>query len=107
MIIKTVLHSIRCLFSNTLAANQNFSLMPFVVFSNSYQKYEEVYNTHIKKVLLTNAETNKFIFKKMLEAYLEPCQTSKMEFHAKIINGFWKFNIFAKKFIVDVPQDSE
>ena len=31
------------------------------------------------------------------EAYLEPCQTSKMGHSAKMINGFQALNVFAKK----------
>ena len=41
------------------------------------------------------------------EAYLEPCQTFKMEFFAKIVSGFSFFILFAKSFIIDVWQDSE
>ena len=41
------------------------------------------------------------------EAYSEPCQTSKMELFAKIVNGFSYLNIFAKSSISDVSQNSE
>ena len=41
------------------------------------------------------------------EAYSEPCQTSKMEVFAKIMNGFSFLTIFAKSCILDVWQDSE
>ena len=41
------------------------------------------------------------------EAYLEPCQTSKMELFTKIVNGFSYLNIFAKSSISDVSQNSE
>ena len=36
------------------------------------------------------------------EAYLEPCQTSKMEYSTKIVNGFQSLNIFAKHSILDI-----
>ena len=42
------------------------------------------------------------------EAYSEPtqnCQTTKMEFFAKIVNGFQPLTIFAKSFILNVCQD--
>ena len=38
------------------------------------------------------------------EAYSEPSQTSKMEFFAKIVNGFQLLTISAKRSIVDVWQ---
>ena len=41
------------------------------------------------------------------EAYSEPCQTSKMEVFAKIVNSFSFFTIFAKFSILDIWQDSE
>ena len=37
----------------------------------------------------------------------EPCQTSKMELFAKIVNGLKLLTIFAKHFILYVGQDSE
>ena len=36
------------------------------------------------------------------QAYLEPCQTSKMERFAKIVNGDKPLTIFAKRSILDV-----
>ena len=41
------------------------------------------------------------------EAYSEPCQTSKIESFAKIVNGFMPLTIFAKRSILDVWQGSE
>ena len=41
------------------------------------------------------------------EAYSEPCQTSKKEFYAKIVNGFLFLSIFPKSSVTDVWQDSE
>ena len=41
------------------------------------------------------------------EKYSEPCQTSKMEIFAKIVNGFSFSSNFAKSSILDVWQDSE
>ena len=41
------------------------------------------------------------------EAYSEPCQTSKMERFAKIINSFQPLTTFAKRSILDVWQGSE
>ena len=32
-------------------------------------------------------------------AYPEPCQTSKMEHFAKIVNGFYSVTFFKKRFI--------
>ena len=40
------------------------------------------------------------------ETYLEPCQISKMECFAKIINGFQPLTIFARRSILDVRQGS-
>ena len=37
-----------------------------------------------------------------VETYSEPNQTSKMEFFAKIINGFQPLTIFAKRSFVDI-----
>ena len=41
------------------------------------------------------------------EAYSEPCQTSKKEHFAKIVNGYKPSTIFAKCFILDLWQGSE
>ena len=42
------------------------------------------------------------------EAYSEPCQISKMEFFAKIVNGYKGLGqAFVKHFILDVWLDSE
>ena len=41
------------------------------------------------------------------EAYLEPCQTSKTDIFAKIINGFQSLTIFAKSSITDIWQGYE
>ena len=41
------------------------------------------------------------------EAYLEPCQTFKLEVFAKIVNGFSFLSIFGKSSIFYVWQDSE
>ena len=41
------------------------------------------------------------------ETYLEPSQTSKMKFFAKIVDGFQLPISFANKFILDVRQGSE
>ena len=38
---------------------------------------------------------------KVVQVYSEPCQTSKMEFFAKMIDGFHLLTIFAKKPILD------
>ena len=47
------------------------------------------------------------IFRNSSEAYSEPCETSKMDFFAKIINDFQPPNIFGKSSILDVWQGSE
>ena len=36
------------------------------------------------------------------EAYPEPCQTSKMERFAKIVNDFYPLTIFTRRSILDV-----
>ena len=41
------------------------------------------------------------------EAYSGPCQTSKMEVFAQILNGFYFLTIFLKSSILDVWQDSQ
>ena len=41
------------------------------------------------------------------QAYLERCQTSKMETFAKIVNGLKLLIVFAKNSILNVRQDSE
>ena len=43
-----------------------------------------------------------------MDADLEPCQTSKMEFFAEMVKG-WKllFNYFNKKSILDIWEHSE
>ena len=46
-------------------------------------------------------------FKTNSEVYSEPCQTSRMELFAKIVNGFSFLTIFTKISIINVWQDSE
>ena len=41
------------------------------------------------------------------EAYSEPSGTSKMEFFAKIVNGWKPLTIFAKSSILDIRLGSE
>ena len=41
------------------------------------------------------------------EPHSEPCQTSKMEFLAKIVHGFKLLIVFVKNVILDVWQGSE
>ena len=43
------------------------------------------------------------------EAYLELCQTSKLESFAKIVNGFKKMTIFKRNSVLEIIdiQDSE
>ena len=40
-------------------------------------------------------------------AYSEPCQTSKMDLFAQIVNGIHPFTIFAKSSILEVRLVSE
>ena len=40
------------------------------------------------------------------EAYLEPCQTSKMEHFTKTVNSLKPLTIFANSYILDVWQGS-
>ena len=42
-----------------------------------------------------------------VEAYLKPCQESKMKAFLKIVNVFQSLTIFAKSSILDVWQGSE
>ena len=42
-----------------------------------------------------------------VEAYSEPCQTSKMERFAKIVNGKKPLTIFAERSVLDVWHDFE
>ena len=37
-----------------------------------------------------------------LEVYLDPCQTSKMKYFVKIVNGFYPLTILSKSSILDV-----
>ena len=41
------------------------------------------------------------------EAYLEPCQTSKMNLFGKIVDGFLPWSVFVKSSILDVWQGFE
>ena len=41
------------------------------------------------------------------EVYSEPCQISKMELYAQIVNGFQPLTIIEKSSILDVWQGSE
>ena len=43
----------------------------------------------------------------IVEAYLEPSQTSKMDLFAKIVNRFQPLTIFAESSMLDVWQSSE
>ena len=46
--------------------------------------------------------TSKIII--MTKAHSKPCQTSKMELSAKIVNGFQSLTIFAKSSILDFDR---
>ena len=41
------------------------------------------------------------------EAYLEPCQTSKIDIFAKIINGFQSLTTFTESSFTDIWQGYE
>ena len=45
--------------------------------------------------------------KDVIEAYLEPLQTSKLELFAKIVNGFKPLTVFSKSSILDVSSGSK
>ena len=50
------------------------------------------------------------MYKYIPKVYSEPCQMSKKEYFAKLVNGFWEmaFNaIFTKSPILDVWQGSD
>ena len=40
-------------------------------------------------------------------AYSEPCQTTNMEYFAKIVNDFQRLAIFAKRSILDIWEGCE
>ena len=71
----------------TASSSRRLSVICYLWYSNWFKNETSL-------ILNTNSE-----------AYSEPCQTSKMEIFAKIVNGFWLF--FAKNFILDVWKDSE
>ena len=48
-----------------------------------------------------------FLFCYKAEAYSKPARTIKMELSEEIVKGWKPLNIFAKNFIIDVPQSSE
>ena len=68
-----------------------------------------------EKVLLLTSQLHAFtekypkqnMEKQNLEAYLEPCQTSKMELFAKIVNDWKPLSIFAKRSILEFWPGSE
>ena len=41
------------------------------------------------------------------EVYLEPCQTSKMELFAKVVNSFYPQTSFSKSSILDIYLGTE
>ena len=43
-----------------------------------------------------------FVIQKNKKAYLEPCQTSKMELFLKIVDGGWQLAKFEKSTMLDV-----
>ena len=56
------------------------------------------------KALLNNLKN---IWTVNLETYSEPCQTSKVELFAKMLNSFWLLTIFSKCSMVDDLKSSE
>ena len=53
-------------------------------------------------MVLTTKQFIKKMYIKVLVAYSEPRETSKMECFAKVVNGFQPLTIFAKCSILDV-----
>ena len=87
----------------------------------SFQKWYDLQMIYVSRVfhisstsktlfwtsLFLNKIHTSSMFKTYPEAYLDACQTSKMERFAKIVNGWIPFTIFAKCSILDVWQGSE
>ena len=69
------------------------------ICSNNFFRY---FGTH-KKVV----ETCFGIRKKTCKAYSQPCQTSKLELFANIVNGFQTITIFANRTVSDFQQGSK
>ena len=67
-------------------------------------------NKHVLSILSSLKNSCSLLFsclKSHSEVYSEPCQTLKMKFLRKIVNGFYPLNIFTKNFILDVWQGSD
>ena len=45
--------------------------------------------------------------KKIIQRHLQPCQTSKMEYFAKIVDGIKLLTFFVKHSILDIWQGSD
>ena len=60
----------------------------------------------LASVMLISEKMHEFLIR-LAEAYSEPCQTSKMEHFAKIVNAFQLLTIFAKHSILYVWLGSE
>ena len=71
------------------------------VFWGSYVDINGLQEERIKKSLKFFIKTL-FTLNVFAEAYLEPCQISKMETFAKIVNGLKPKIVFAKYSILDV-----
>lgn len=55
-----------------------------------------------KVMWIFKGESLAVVFRRTSEGYLEPHETSKIEYFAKIVIGFQPFNIFTEHDILDV-----
>ena len=80
---------------------------------NSYPcsgiSFIEFFSVFFRSVLICLLKLLYFIYIVMLisETYSEPCETSKVEFFAKIVNGLESLTIFVKNSILGIWQGSE
>ena len=61
------------------------------------QNINETGKSIVTALCLANPALVDIAYERATEAFSEPCQTSKMELFAKIINFFQPLNIFGKK----------
>ena len=52
--------------------------------------------------MIISEKMHEFLIR-LAEAYSEPCQTSKMEHFAKIVNGLKSFTILGKRYLTLLP----
>ena len=80
------------------------NIILIILFSNFDPKFYNVLSkTCLESAVYELQENNR----KSSHAYSETCQTLKMKFFTKIVNGFQTLTIFAKSSIVNIWQGSE